>query len=259
MFSVRQGLDLIGYRTTRSRTENREQRTQNLISIRPPEYFPRAAFLALVDAADRFVLADTFQYSRQSFQNRSPIRTPDGWQWISIPLQAGRHGGPVVDAAIRGTPFWIRKHWRSLHFNYRTAPFFDYYEPELKWIFERDWTNLGALTCATVEILCRLLAIDTSLVRASDLAGRPGSVEQVLEIEGRNDLLSPSEVAMFDAQNVEPVAVLEFREPEYRQNFEGFEPGLSALDLLFNYGPETMTIIRRASAIRNSFISGLPE
>ncbi|MEX1055687.1 MAG: WbqC family protein, partial [Rhodothermales bacterium] len=136
------------------------------------------------------------------------------------------------------------------------APFFEFYEPELKWIFEHDWKFLGDLTCATVEALCALLEIDTPIVRSADLQGRPSALGQIMETEGRNDLLSPREVARFDAETVVPVAVLEFGELEYRQNFEGFEPGMSVLDLLFNYGPETMPLIRRAATISNFFTSG---
>ena len=66
-----------------------------MIAIRPPEYFPCLAYAALLLAVDCFVLADTFQYSRQSFQNRTKVRNPQGWQWVSIPLKGGQHGRPI--------------------------------------------------------------------------------------------------------------------------------------------------------------------
>jgi hypothetical protein len=234
---------------TTNHEPNTDHRTQNLISIRPPEYFPRPVYFALLDAADRFVLADTFQYSRQSFQNRALIRTPDGGHWITIPLKGSQHGVSIAETAIRRVPYWNRRHWRSLHYNYRTAPFFDFYEPELKWIFERDWTRLGALTCATVEVICGLLGIGTALERSTDMRGRPSELRKILEAEQRDDLLSPMEAAKFDAEAVAPSAVLEVRALEYRQNFEGFVPGMSILDLLFNYGPDTLTMIRRSAVV----------
>jgi hypothetical protein len=33
-----------------------------------------------------------------------------------------------------------------------------------------------------------------------------------------------------------------FRHPEYRQHFDGFEPGCCLLDLLFQYGPESFRV-----------------
>ncbi|MFK7845291.1 MAG: WbqC family protein [Rhodothermales bacterium] len=37
--------------------------------------------------------------------------------------------------------------------------------------------------------------------------------------------------------------MVHFTEPAYRQHFEGFEPGISALDIVCNYGPEASGII----------------
>lgn len=213
-----------------------------MIAVRPPEYWPRPEFFALMDEADEFVLADTFQYSRQSFQNRSPLRTPDGRQWISIPLKGGQHGLPILEVRIGGKHRWIGKHWRALQFNYRTTPFFEFYEHRLRPVFDRDWNRLSDLTAASVEIVRDLLGIDTPVALASQLSGAPSTLDGILEVTGREDLLIPRESLRVDA--VLAASVLEFDAPRYRQNFEGFEPEMSVLDLLFNYGPACLTMIR---------------
>ena len=66
----------------------------NVLAIRPPEYFPRLSHVALMHYATHFVLADTMQYSRQSFQNRTRVRTREGSSWVSVPLKGGQHGSP---------------------------------------------------------------------------------------------------------------------------------------------------------------------
>jgi hypothetical protein len=43
------------------------------------------------------------------------------------------------------------------------------------------------------------------------------------------------------------VIVQEFQHPVYPQLFDGFRSHLSILDLLFNCGPQSMDIIRRAN------------
>ena len=106
------------------------------VVIRPPDYWPGIAYMALIDRADRVVLADTFQYSRQSFQNRARLRTPQGWQWISIPLRGRQHGTPIREVMIWQRPAWLRKHLKALVYNYRGTPFFTYYEPALTDLFQ---------------------------------------------------------------------------------------------------------------------------
>ncbi|MDX1741189.1 MAG: WbqC family protein, partial [Rhodothermales bacterium] len=155
----------------------------SLLAVRPPEYFPRPEFYALMAAVDVFVLADTFQYSRQSFQNRARIRTPDGWSWLSIPLKGGQHGRAVCNVQVDDSDArWPARHWRSLEYNYRSSPFFEFYEDTVAPILSSQRQALSAYTVETVETLKNLLQIDTRIVRASTLDSRPKSMEAVLAL-----------------------------------------------------------------------------
>ena len=220
-----------------------------LTAVRPPEYWPAPQMIALADAADRLVLADTLQYSRQSYQNRARLRTPDGWQWISVPLKGGQHGRPISDVEIRHRHAWMGKHWRAMHFNYRRSPYFDYYEPRLRPIFAERWGTLGDLTCRSVGLVADLLGITTPIERASRMEGAPATVPAILEACGTDRLLTGRDTAAIDEAFAPDVRVLSIAPLRYRQNFDGFEAGMSTLDLLFNYGPESLSMIRRAATI----------
>ena len=220
-----------------------------LIAIRPPEYFPRLEYVALMLAVDRFVLADTFQYSRQSFQNRTKVRNPQGWQWVSIPLKGGQHGRPVCDVRIRQVEAWKKRHWKAFEYNYRPTPFFDLYEEAFAPLFLQHWTHLADLTCATVERIHTLLGLPSTLIRASMLPGPPADLKSVVEQTRPATLLTPAVAAPFDAQVTVPLQVLHYEHPRYRQAFNGFEPGMTAFDVLFNYGPEAASIIRESNRI----------
>ena len=219
------------------------------VAVRPPEYLPRLATLALMQRADRVVLADTFQYSRQSFQNRARLRTPPrpgpSWQWISVPLKGRQHGRPIGEVEVDNRTAWARSHWRAFHYNYRTAPFFDHYERAFRDLFEQSWTRLGDLTCATAERLHALFGLTSTLVRASALPGAPQDLGALVEAVGGGVLLTSEAAAAHDRRRVAAVEAVAYREPVYRQNFDGFEPGMSAVDLLFNYGPEAPSVLRR--------------
>lgn len=220
-----------------------------LTAVRPPEYWPSPLMIALADAADRLVLGDTLQYSRQSYQNRTRLRTPDGWQWITIPLKGGQHGRPIGEVEIRHRHAWMGKHWRALHFNYRRTPYFEFYEPRLRPFFEESWGTLGDLTCRSVEVIADVLGITTPIERASQIGDAPATVPAILEACGSDRLLTGSDTAGIDEAFAPDVRVLRLGPMQYRQNFDGFEAGMSALDLLFNYGPESLSMIRRAANV----------
>jgi hypothetical protein len=218
-----------------------------MIAIRPPEYFPRCAFVGLLSQVDHFVLADTLQYSRQSFQNRSKLRNPNGWQWISISLAAHQHGRPICDVEIDTGTRWREKHWRAFMYNYRSTLYFEYFEDGFQPFFEQEWERLGPCTCRSVELTAALFDLDTRITRASSLPGAPRSLGALWEAVGGGPLLTPEHAAEHDADAVPDVHVYHFDPPQYRQNFEGFKPGMSALDLLFNSGPQGLRTIRESA------------
>ena len=220
-----------------------------MISIRPPEYFPQLSYVALMQAAEQFVLADTFQYSRQSFQNRAKVRNAEGWQWVSVPLRGGQHGLPQTAVRIRQVEAWKRRHWKAFEYNYRATPFFAFYEEALRALFAYPWMSLADLTCASVRLTHELFGLTSSLARASDLTEKPANLQRILCHMGASELLCPPSSASVDAQSGSTVRTLRFTHPRYRQAFTGFEPGMTAFDLLCNYGPDAGAILRASVAI----------
>ena len=227
-----------------------------MIAVRPPEYFPRLEYVALMLAVDRFILADTFQYSRQSFQNRTKVRNPQGWQWVSVPLKGGQHGRPQCAVRIRQVEAWQKRHWKAFEYNSRPTPFFDAYEDAFAPLFTRPWTHLADLTCATVVLIHDLLGLPCTVLRASALPEAPADLKQVLDRVEQASLLAPAASAAYDARVIGPLQVLHFEHPRYRQVFGGFEPGMTAFDVLFNYGPEAASIIRSGIRVEAFSVDG---
>jgi hypothetical protein len=217
--------------------------------IRPPEYLPRLSTLALVDRAELCVLGDTLQYSRQSFHNRAKLRSVPGWQWASIPLQSRQHGQPICAAKIDHHARWQAQHERAFTYNYRSAPYFEFYEHDFEPLFATDWPSLGVVSVWTTKLLARLLGITTPLDVASESAGvleKPETLAGLAERYDVRTLLTTETAAPHDAARVPSAEILaqRYRENERAQNFEGFVPGLSAVDALFNHGPSALQIMR---------------
>ena len=213
------------------------------IAVRPPEYLPRLSYIALMKQVDLLVLADTFQYSRQSFQNRSRIRTPDGWSWLSVPLVGRQHGTPIWHTKL------ITKEAGPLSTNalfsttMRVRPIMLFFEKDIHKVYETTWKDLAGLTYATVALFRDLFKIKTNLIRASTLPGEPNTLISVLEQVESGTLVSPVAAFQKDRMVVDCIERFTYQEPEYRQHFEGFEPDITAFDLLCNYGPESIRIL----------------
>lgn len=213
-----------------------------MIAVQPPAYFPPLSYTALLHHVDHFVLADTFRFRGQSFQNRSKLRNAQGAHWITIPLFGTPSGAPFRSIEIETGGRWREKHWRSFMYDYRTTMYFEFYEETFRPFYDVEWTNLAECTCRSVELQADLFGIDTEITRASELGGAPSTVSGVMEALAEQPLLVPaSEGRPVDYEG--EVGAFAYDPPTYRQNFEGFEPGMTGMDLLFNYGREAPRIL----------------
>jgi len=216
-----------------------------MIAVQPPEYFPRLEYMALIQRVDHFVLGNTFPYQRQSFQNRIKLRSPQGWHWITIPVFGNRDGAPLPEVELQTGGRWREKHWRSFLYNYRTTLYFEHLKASFRPFFERAWERLGPCVSRSVELLVDLFGLQTPITRASTLDGRPDTTAGVARALGAETLLAPSGNAPESLPETTEMHAIGYDHPTYRQNFEGFEPGMSAADLMFNYGPEARRILAK--------------
>lgn len=198
--------------------------------------------------ADRIVLLDTAQYSRQSFQNRTLIRNPDGVQWLTVPVVGGQFGESIMRTRIDASSGWFRRHDKALRFNYSSAPFFQHFRPCLDGIPGAEATHLGELTCHAMEAAAHLLGCDVPMVRASAVKGRPSTVASAMDgFEEGHPLLPGTVQESVDAPGS---VVCTLHERAWRQNFDGFVSGTGSLDLLFNLGPDARRYLLENSLLR---------
>lgn len=217
-----------------------------MIAIRPPIYFPPLAYTALLQHVDHFVLADTFRFRRKTLQNRSKLRNAQGTHWITIPLFGQPHGAPIRTIDIETGGRWREKHWRSFMYDYRTTMYFEFYEDTFKPFFEATWENLAACTCRSVELQAEIFGLETDLTRASQLDGMPDTVSEIAEAVGADVISIPADAEVPSVPGVETER-FQYTHPTYHQNFEGFEPGVSAMDLAFNYGREAPRLLAKGT------------
>lgn len=226
-----------------------------VVAIHQPQFLPWLGYFDKLDRSDVFCLLDTVQYKKNEFQNRNRIKTADGFQWLTVPVTY-RFPQRIYEVGVNQTVDWQRKHIRSLETNYRKAPFFDTYITRFEEFYQQSHEMLVDVNVACIRLLIDLLGLERKVVLASSLQLDTDDptlrLVKICQALGGDAYLSGRDGAKymdldtFHSHQLELV-FQDFNHPEYPQCYGPFEPNLSVADLLFNCGPESLTIIREAS------------
>lgn len=220
--------------------------------ILQPSYIPWRGYFDLVRRADVFVFYDDVQYDKHSWRNRNRVKTPQGTQWLTIPvISKSNVATGLTNREIRvAEPRWHEKHRRTLTQNYRRAPFFD--GAVLDDIYSDPPEHLSELTIRTTISLARRLGFNgTQFVRSSNLGvegKRTDRLIGILQHLGATVYLSgPSARAYIDEAKFEAAGIklewIRYEYPEYPQLYPPFDPCVTILDLIFMTGPEASRFI----------------
>ncbi len=226
------------------------------VAISQPTYLPWLGYFDLIDQVDCFVVLDTVQFEKQSWQQRNRIKTPTGLQWLTLPVSfRGRLGQCINHVEIREADFCV-KHLRAVELSYRRTPFFEAHYAMLSGILGsvRSGSRLLNLNLELLRWFLSEFGISTRLVLASELPVKGKRTELLANIcshQEASSYLSPlgSAAYLLDEMQImtdREIGVLfqHYEHPEYAQLFPPFCPYASALDLLFNEGPRSLEIIR---------------
>ena len=222
------------------------------VVIMQPTYLPWVGYFDLMDQADCFVLLDTVQFARQSWQQRNRIKTAQGAQWLTVPV-VREFPQRIDQVKINNTGTWAMTHWRTVEQNYRRAACWSEYAGALEKLFMRRWERLAELNSAFIQVLHEQMGIVTPLVRASEMAltgQRESLLLNLCQQLGATVYLSPlgsavylQDDAPFAAKGIR-VEFQHYEHPEYQQLYPPFVSHLSALDLLLNEGAGSLEILR---------------
>ena len=226
------------------------------IAISQPTYLPWLGYFDLIEQADQFVILDTVQFEKQSWQQRNRIKTAAGLQWLTVPVHfRGRLEQRIHEVQIRDSSFKA-DHLRAIELAYRRAPYFGEYYPALECHLgtAEEGSRLVDLNCGLMRWMLEALRIATPLYFASQIPVEGKRTELLASIcrhLGASAYLSPVGAADYLLGEMEimtragvDVSFQNYAHPEYRQLFPPFVPYASALDLLFNEGPNSQEILR---------------
>ncbi len=214
------------------------------VAIIQSNYIPWKGYFDVINAVDEFLLYDTVQYTRRDWRNRNRIKTAQGPQWLTIPVQASR-AQRICDVQI-SDPLWAKRHWRTLSQAYSRAPYFAQYCDEIEMLYtSMQEPSLSAINERFIRALCGLLDITTPIAQAADDTESATKTERLLSIcvdAGATEYLcGPAsrdyiEEWRFDEAGI-ALAYMDYSGyPEYPQLFGPFLHEVTVLDLIFNTG-----------------------
>ena len=93
------------------------------VAIVQSNYIPWKGYFDLISYVDEFILYDDMQYTRRDWRNRNLIKTPQGLQWLTIPVKVkGKYFQTIRETEIDGTD-WAQKHWKRYRAKLQKAPY----------------------------------------------------------------------------------------------------------------------------------------
>ena len=223
-------------------------RRDKKVAIHQPNYLPWLGYFAKIKKCDIFVFLDDVQFSKNSWQNRVNIKSPNGKQFLTQPVNRINGALTSTNEIIFSNSSWKAKHLKSIEHNYKKARFFYDFFPIVEFILSNEAENLVQFNIFAVKNICDYLKLDINFIKSSEIKVEGNSSQRLINIiksfsafnyihgKGAN---SYHDVQLFKENNINLLPMdYEFR--EYKQLWGEFIPGLSILDICFNLDKESI-------------------
>lgn len=170
-------------------------------------------------------------YTKQTYRNRCMLYSANGELMLNIPVEKGRSRKmKMKDVRIAYHTDWQKIHWKSIESAYRSSPFFEFYVDDFIPFYTKTFDFLFDYTFQMHRVVAGHLELENEIRFTDDF-------EKQVENDFRYVIHPKKNSVGLDNA---------FRPLEYRQVFAekyGFIPNLSIIDLLFNEGPNAVSVL----------------
>ena len=223
------------------------------IAIMQPTYLSWIGYFDLIDQSDCFVILDSVQFSKRSWQQRNRVKAASGAVWCTVAVHTkGHREQPINAVEIDHSQGSLAKHARIVSRGYEQAACNSYLQGFFG-ILQHEPKLLADLNGELIQWMCDCFGIETRIIKSSDLVAG-GAREELLvnickELGASRYLSAAGSRGYIEERNPFPAAGVDlvyhdYQHPVYSQLHGEFESHLSALDLLLNEGTESLGVIR---------------
>jgi len=222
------------------------------IAIIQSNYIPWKGYFDIINSVDEFVIYDDVQYTKNDWRNRNKIKTPNGVQWLAIPV-IHNTSLRIKDVKVLNN-LWRRKHWNSLIGNYTKAKYFKDFKEQFEFLYLRNTEEyLSEINFVFLKEINKILNIKTTITWVWDYNLEGDKIERIINIckqANANEYLSgPSAKNYIDEdifiKNNIKLSWIDYTDyQEYDQLYPPFEHGVSIIDLIFNEGENAIKYMK---------------
>jgi len=237
-----------------------------ILTAHQPAYLPWLGLLHKIALSDTFVVFDTVQYLKKDWNNRNKIKAQNGAIWLTVPVYTkGQFTQSLLEVKINNTLPWRRKHLKSMEIAYSKSPYFDNYIDFFRDLYSGEHIHLVDLNNKILLFLLKELGIKVDILYGHDLGIEGVKSGLVLDMcrKLKADIYifgllgkDYAEVEKFESNGIK-LYFQEYKHPVYLQQFGDFISHLSAVDLLFNYGRESLKKIMEHNITKEDLLNNI--
>jgi hypothetical protein len=198
-------------------------------------YMPNIPYFTKLIEYNTIYLEAHENFPKQTYRNRCEIATANGLLSLTVPVVAARiHKTPIKEVLIDYSENWQQKHINAIRSAYKNSPFYEFYCDEIFDALCKKQSILFDYNLSIINTLMTLIGFEKPISFTNTFVHEPDYADF------RNTISPKNKSSYLDTN---------FKHEKYYQVFEnknGFIPNLSVLDLIFNEGPLSYSIIKKS-------------
>ena len=210
------------------------------IAVMQPYFLPYLGYFQLISSVDTFVLADTYQYTKQSWINRNRLILENRLDYFGLPIQKQDSNSLILESKISKiySPDKVLYRIRN---SYRNQENWINTEQELLNLLNVDTDNLYEYLEFSIKHVLKKLKINTQIIKLSEiempnnLSGQSRVIQICKLLGGKEYINLPGGKSLYSTKAFSDEGLyLRFIDPlllPYKQNIPGFTSHLSIIDL----------------------------
>ncbi|MBL50694.1 MAG: hypothetical protein CMG57_01895 [Candidatus Marinimicrobia bacterium] len=217
------------------------------VAIVQSNYIPWKGYFDIINMADEFIFYDDCQFTKRDWRNRNKIKTSNGLEWLTIPVEVkGKYHQKIKDTIISDIN-WPKKHWAKIKYNYAKTESFKDYKSQFEELYLGCTEKyLSDINYRFITAINELLGITTKIKWSMDYdINVNGSTEKLIHIYNQtsaNTYLSGPiakeymDIELFEKKGISIEWMNYTKYQKYNQLYPPFKHNVSIIDLIFNTG-----------------------